>query len=179
MPVIGRTPYRNLILTGTTGVGKTGVGRMIAAKMDGAKFIDAEVEIQQREGQSIEQIRETFGMARLRSLEKELVNQLTLHRSTIIAVKATTLTDPANLESLAETGPVLCLTAAWGEILRRLHVAYGGRFHQPNYRSSLIGLLKRESGVLSLPIPQLDTTHLSIEAVTEQSINFWRAQSDL
>lgn len=178
MPVINRTPYRNLILTGTVGTGKTGVGLLIARQMEGCTFIDAETELEQREGQSPEKIRETFGMARLRSLENRLIQEVTLHRSTVIAVSGTTLLDPANLERLAETGPILCLTAALNEVLRRTYIKQGGRFHDPDARAALIGKLKRERQVLELNLQLLDTTRLKIEEVTQKAIDFWMMQAD-
>ncbi|MFP4322785.1 MAG: shikimate kinase [Anaerolineales bacterium] len=179
MPVVGRTPYRNLILTGTTGVGKTGIGRRLAARMAGANFIDLEVEIQERQGYTADQIRETFGQARLLSLESDLVEEMTLHRSSIIAVRGTTLLEPLNLEKLRETGPALCLTADLGELLRRLHVSQGGRFHNPDVRAQIVGLLKRESAVTALDIPQIDTTGVDIEDITAQAQTFWLTESDI
>jgi shikimate kinase len=179
MPVINRTPYRNLILTGTLGTGKTGVGRRISDQMEGAAFIDMEVEIQNREGYTVEQIRETFGLARVRSLENQMVGEITLRRSTVLAISGLTLMEPSNLERLRETGPVLCLTAALGEILRRLHVAQGGRFHDRETRAAAIGRLKREGQVLTLDLPKLDTTGVKIENVVQKAIEFWLSESDI
>jgi len=179
MPVVNRTPYRNLILTGTAGVGKTNVGRRIAERMDDAHFIDLEIEIQRREGYTPAQIRETFGVARLQSLESNLIEEMTLRRSTIIAASGATLLDSGNLDRLRETGPVLCLVAALGEILRRLHVSQGARFHFPETRAQIIGRLKRERGVLELDLAQLDTTGLGIDQVVQQAADFWLQQSDL
>jgi len=179
MPVINRTPYRNLILTGTMGVGKTGVGRALARQMEGAEFIDVETEIQAREGHTPEYIRETFGAARLRSIESKLVQEITLRRSTIIAVSGSSLADQGNLERLQDTGPILCLTAALGEILRRLHVSQGGWFHQPDNRAGVLGRLKRERQVLSLGLAQVDTTGLKIEEVAQKAIEFWMTNADM
>ncbi len=179
MPVINRTPYRNLILTGTTGVGKTGVGREIARHMEDAHFLDLEIELQQRHGNTADEIKERFGIARLRTLESQLVDEISLRRSTIIAVSGLTLLEPQNLERLRETGPVLCLTAQLGEILRRLHVSYGGWFHEIHHRSVILGRIRREKQALELNLPVLDTTGLRMDEVAQQAKTFWLENSDL
>ncbi len=179
MPVINRTPYRNLILTGTVGVGKTGVGRRLAQQMEGASFLDLEIELTNREGHTPEKIRETFGLARLRSLENALVEEISLKRSTILAVSGLTLLDPLNLDRLQETGPILCLRADLGEILRRVHVTEGGRFHQSDFRLGLLGRLKRERAVTDLGLSLLDTTNLKIEETVQRAKTFWLQQSDI
>lgn len=179
MPVINRTPYRNLILTGTTGVGKTGVGRAVAALMEGANFLDLEIELQQRHGNTADEIKERFGIARLRTLERELVDEITLRRSTVLAVSGLTLLEAQNLERLRETGPILCLTAELGEILRRLHVAYGGWFQEVNHRQVLLGRIRREKQALELNLPILDTTGLKMDEVAQKAKEFWLENSDL
>lgn len=179
MAVINRTPYRNLILTGTTGTGKTGVGQIVTRQMEGANFLDMEIELQQRHGYSADEIKERFGIARLRTLETQLVDEITLRRSTVLAVSGLTLREPQNLERLRETGPILCLTAELGEILRRLHVGYGGWFQETSNRSMLLGRIKREKKALELNLPILDTTGLTMEEVAGQARNFWLEHSDL
>lgn len=179
MPVINRTPYRNLILTGATGVGKTGVGREIIRHMEGAGFLDLEIELQQRHGHSADEIKERFGIARLRTLENQLVDEMTLRRSTVLAVSGLTLLEAQNLERLHETGPILCLTAELGEILRRLHVAYGGWFQEADNRSMLLGRIKREKQALELNLPLLDTTDLKMDEVAQKARAFWLENSDL
>lgn len=179
MPVINRTPYRNLIITGTVGVGKTGVGRRLVAQMDGANFLDLEIELSSRQNMTPEKIRETFGLARLRSLENTLVEEITLRRSTIVSVSGLTLLDPLNLDRLRETGPVICLTAALGEILRRTHSTEGGRFHQRDFRAVLLGRLKREREITHLGLSSLDTTRLSLEEVTQYVKTFWLQEADV
>ncbi|NJL93071.1 MAG: hypothetical protein HC915_04765 [Anaerolineae bacterium] len=178
MPVINRTPYQNLILTGTIGVGKTGAGRLAAELTPAAQFIDLETTLEQRAGYSAARVRELFGESRLRSLETELIREVSLHRSSILAVSGSTLVDENNRTRLAETGPILCLTAALGEILRRLHVKEGGHFHDPRHRQAFLGQIKRERRVLGLGLPVLDTTGLPLEQVAEQVTQFWRAQAD-
>lgn len=178
MPVINRIPYRNLILTGYMGVGKTAVGRRIAEQL-GIEFYDIENEIQMREGMSAEQIRSLLGESRLKNVESELVSELTLLRSAVITVNGPTMLDSANFDRLRQSGPVLCLSAALNEVLRRMHVARGARFHSPDERAKVLGRLKREMAVLGLELPQLDTTGLPVETVTERAIDFWMTQADI
>lgn len=178
MPVINRIPYRNLILTGYMGVGKTSVGRLIANQAN-IEFFDLENELELREGQSPEAIRSLYGEARLKTLEAELIRELALVRGAVIAVNGPTLIEPSNLDKLSATGPVLCLIAALNEVLRRLHVVQGARFHSPDARAVALGRLKREVRVLGLALPQLDTTGLSLETVAERTLQFWMERADM
>jgi shikimate kinase len=165
-------PYQNLILTGPMGVGKTVVGRAVAQRLK-AQFFDLENEILSREGQSAEQIRALFGEARLRALEAEAIRDLTLYRHALISVSGPALLDASNRERLNAGGPILCLTCAINEILRRLHAARGAWFHNPANRGVMLSRLKRELGVTRLDLPQLDTSQLSIEQTTDAVIEFW------
>ena len=177
MPVINRVPYRNVVLTGHMGVGKTAIGRAIAQEL-AVDFYDVENELELKEGLSTEKIRETFGESRLRTLESKYIDELLLVRGSVIAVNGPALIDSENLDKLRQTGPVLCLTAALNEVLRRLHVARGANFHSPATRSVAIARLKRERRILEMDIPQLDTTGLSVDEVTERTIHFWRQFAD-
>jgi shikimate kinase len=177
MPVLNRVPYRNLILTGHMGAGKTAVGNAIARSLT-VDFYDVDNEIEIQEKQSLDEIRELFGEARIRALESNYIRELKLVRSSVIAVNGPTLLDINNLQTLQETGPTLCLTAALNEVLRRLHVALGANFHSPDARSVALGRLKRERRVLEIDLPQLDTTGLSIEEVAERATQFWMQHAD-
>jgi shikimate kinase len=172
MTLFDAAPYQNLTLTGAMGVGKTSIGRRVAQQL-GAEFHDLENEILMREGQSADEIRELFGEARLKALEAEMIRELSLRRHAVIAVGGAAMLPEINRSRLAETGPVLCLTCALNEILRRLHVARGAWFHNPANRSILFSRLKRELGVAELDLPQLDTTQLSSDETTAAVIAFW------
>ncbi len=177
MPIINRTPYQNLVLTGYMGVGKSAVGRGIAKELS-IEFYDLENEIQLREGMSADNIRSLLGESRLKTVEAELIRELALVRRSIIAVSGLSLFDVNNAERLRATGPILCLTAALNEVLRRLHVSQGAHFHTPDARAVVLGRLKREMTVLKLNYPQLDTTGLNIQTVTQRAIDFWMAQAE-
>ncbi|MBN1565794.1 MAG: AAA family ATPase [Anaerolineae bacterium] len=172
MTLFDSAPYQTLTLTGAMGVGKTSIGRRVAQKL-GAEFYDLENEILTREGQSAADIRELFGEARLKALETDMIRELALRRHAVIAVGGAAMLPEVNRARLAETGPILCLTCALNEILRRLHVARGAWFHNPVNRGILFSRLKRELGVTELELPQLDTTQLSSDETTAAVIEFW------
>lgn len=167
------TPYHNLILTGAMGVGKASVLRLIA-KQVGVEYVDLDTEIQMREGMLPLEIRQIFGEARIRSLETTLCREFSLKRGAVLSVSGSTLLDQVNRERLINSGPVLVLTCALNEILRRLHASQGSRFHDPKIRAAELNLVRREQQVLALNLfTTLDTTTLSVEQVAAQAVEFW------
>lgn len=170
--VFETAPYQNLTLTGPMGVGKTTIGRAVARRL-GAEFADLENEILAREGQPADAIRELYGEARLKALETAAVHDLTLRRHTVIVVSGSAVLDEINRARLAEAGPLLCLTCRLDEILRRMHAARGAWFHSPAHRGMLLSRLKRERRVLTLDLPQLDTSRLSVEEAVAAVAAYW------
>jgi shikimate kinase len=172
MTLFDSAPYQNLTLTGPMGVGKSTIGRAVAQQL-GAEFLDLENEILTREGQSAEEIRELFGESRLKALEADAIHDLTLRRHAVTVVNGTAMLDPANRARLIEAGPVLCLTCALNELLRRMHVARGAWFHNPANRGIMLSRLKRELRVNDLDLPQLETTQMPIDEMVAAVIAFW------
>ncbi len=174
MSLPASTPYHNLILTGYMGLGKIAVGRMIAKQL-GVIFIDLETEIQLREEMPPDEIRQLFGESRLRAIEDDLCRELGLRRGAVLSISGPTLLDEGNRTRLMNSGPVLVLTCALNEILRRLHASQGARFHDPKVRSAALNQIRREQQIHQLPdLPTLDTTDLTIEQIAERAITFWR-----
>lgn len=176
--IFDSAPYQNLFLTGPMGVGKTTIGRAVGRSLDTA-FFDLENDILAREGQSADAIRETFGEARLKALEAEAIRNLTLHRHSVITISGPAMLDDLNRARLLESGIVLCLTCALDEILRRVYVARGAWFHNPANRGTLLSRLKRELRVTTLDLPQLETTHLTVDEATEAVRDFWLSHAQL
>ena len=171
---VAEAPYQNLILTGFLGAGKTNVGRTVAQRL-GVSFFDLETEVQLREGLSADEIRALFGEARLRTLEVDICRELSLRRGSVLAISATTMLDETNRNRLTTSGPVLVLTCALDEILRRLHAAQGARFHDPRVRASALHQLRRDQQIRKLTeFPIMDTTLYTIDDVAEKAITFWR-----
>ncbi|MBN1963238.1 MAG: hypothetical protein JW910_01240 [Anaerolineae bacterium] len=170
------TPYRNLILAGSMGVGKREVAERVAAYYH-APLRDIDAEIAQREGMPPQEIRELFGVARLTSLETELCRELTIQRGAVIMLSASTVLNEANRRRLLESGVMLVLVTALNETLRRLYAAEGDRFHDPGVRARHMARLRREWQVRALPgLRQLDTTRLTVEQVVAEVSAFWQAE---
>lgn len=166
-------PYRNLILTGTMGVGRPTVGRLIAQRI-GVEFIDFSTEVELRENATLDEIRARYGNLRATQLEAELCRELALKRGSVLSMNASVLLEAANRERLLTGGIVLVLTCALGQALRRLYVASGERFHDPKERLLALGQIKREKLIHQLPdIPTLDTTYLSVEETAGRALQFW------
>ncbi len=179
MALPGSTPYHNLILTGHMGVGRNTVGRLIARQL-GVVFIELDTEIQLRENSPPDEIRQLFGEARLHAIEGELCRELSLRRGAVLSIAGPTLLDEANRQRLMDSGPVLILTCALNEILRRQYVSQGARFHDPKVRSAALNLIRRERLISQLPgLPSLDTTNLTVEQVAERAIAFWWEQENV
>jgi shikimate kinase len=174
MALPSATPYRNLILTGHIGVGRVTLGRLIA-KQVGAVFVDADTELQLREGVPADEIRQLYGEARLRALEGDLCRELSLRRGAVLSIGGPTLLEASNRERLLNSGPALILTCALNEILRRLYGAQGAHFHDPKIRAAAIYQIRRERVIEQVTgIPTLDTTRFTVEQVAEHAIRFWR-----
>ncbi len=174
MTLPGSIPYHNLILTGHMGVSRSMAGRIIARQVS-VPFFDLDTEIQNREKLPPDELRQLFGESRLHAVESDLCREFGLRRGTVLSISGPTLLDETNRDRLMNSGPVLVLTCALNEILRRLYASQGARFHDPKARAAALNLIRREWLIRQIPdLPTLDTTALTVEQVAEQAIVFWR-----
>ncbi len=170
-------PYRNLIITGLSGAGRKSAGRGISERL-GVPWLELEAEIERREKMPPDEIRQLFGESRLEAIQAEMCRELALHRSTVLVIGGTAMLHEESRRRLAATGPVLCLTCALDEILRRQHVAKGLDFLDPLEHTQVVARLRREMRVLELGFQTLDTTYLSVDQLVDRAIAFWRENAD-
>jgi hypothetical protein len=80
-----------------------------------------------------------------------------------------------NLVRLRTTGLVICLVIELGEMLRRLHVNMGARYHDPQERALALGELKREWAIRGKDgIHEIDATDMTNEDIVAEIIALWR-----
>jgi shikimate kinase/3-dehydroquinate synthase len=160
----------NLVLTGFMGTGKTSVGRAVAERL-GHEFVDMDAVIEARAGKPIASIFAQDGEPAFRQMETALCDELSARDGLVIATGGGALVNPANRARMMASGAVVCLTCGVDEILRRVD----GNADRPllavaNRRAQIERLLQsRREAYAAIPW-QIDTTTLSIEAVTDRVI---------
>ncbi|MGJ3237224.1 MAG: shikimate kinase [Anaerolineae bacterium] len=165
---------RNLILTGYIEPNKPRIGRQVAEQLK-MPFIDIEERIQDRMGEGIEDLRETFGERHLKTVEDELMAEMILHRNSVLRINGSILAQSSYLPRLQETGAVICLVARLDAILQKMHLTLGARYHDPNERGFELGKLRREWAIRKhANIHEIDATYLNETAMIDAIIDFWQ-----
>jgi shikimate kinase len=154
-------PDRNLIITGYTGPNQPLFGQQVADQLK-MRYVNVDSQIELRAGVDLESLQTRYGETRLKMIEAEVMQEILLHRTTVIRVSGQTLLRAEYARRLMETGPLVCLVIRLDAALRRLHLALGGRYHDPRERAVAIGHLKREWAVRGLDgVRELDVTTLN------------------
>ena len=109
-------------LIGMPGVGKSTVG-VVLAKYAGLGFADSDLEIQSREGATLQAILDSRGFMALRAIEEEVLMALELE-GRVIATGGSAVYSAAVMHHLAAAGPVVYLQA--DEALLKRRVVAGG-----------------------------------------------------
>jgi shikimate kinase/3-dehydroquinate synthase len=159
----------HLILTGFMGTGKTHVGREIARRL-GRELVDMDALIEAREGATVAEIFARQGEAHFRHLEATLCRELAARpEGVVIATGGGALLPDDNMEIMAASGPVVCLTASPEEILRRLEAAGDRPLLEAGDRAGRVSMLLTQRAEAYARIPlQVDTTGQTAAQVAER-----------
>ncbi|MFH0908622.1 MAG: shikimate kinase [bacterium] len=110
---------RNIILVGFMGTGKSSTGRIVAERL-GRRFVDMDALIEEQAGKSIPKIFAENGEPHFRSLERNLVRDLSGRTGLVIAPGGGIVLNPENIADFSRTGLVICLHATPQMILARV-----------------------------------------------------------
>jgi len=108
-------------LIGMPGAGKSTVG-VVLAKLCGLRFVDSDIDIQLREGATLQEILEAHGYRYLRSVEEEVLLALPLEQA-VIATGGSVVYSPRIMARLRAAGPVVYLRADLKTLERRVAAA--------------------------------------------------------
>lgn len=100
----------NIYLVGMMGAGKTTVGRQLAKRF-GRRFLDADHEIEARTGVRVPTIFEIEGEAGFRKREAQVIADLATEADLVLATGGGAVLDPANRNTLSQSGLVVYLNA--------------------------------------------------------------------
>jgi shikimate kinase len=137
---ISRQPA-NVALIGFMGAGKTSVGRLVAENL-GFEFLDTDELIQSRNGRTIADIFAKEGEPAFRALEKQVVQELSARKKTVISTGGGLPTDPENLAALKSYALVVCLWASPEKIWERVrHQSHRPLLHAADPQKKIRELL--------------------------------------
>ena len=109
----------NLTITGFMGTGKTTVGNILAERL-GRQLVDMDGRIEAELGKTIAQVFDDEGEEVFRLAEARLCQALAQESDLVIATGGGTLVSDENRQTLAASGPVVCLTAGIDTVLQRV-----------------------------------------------------------
>lgn len=164
----------NLIITGYIEPNRPRISRQLSDRLN-LRMVDVERQIEDRFGDSMNNIRALYGERRLKTVEADIMAEVALYRNTLIRINSSTLINSGYLETLQKTGPVVCLVASLNSVLKRIHLTLGARYHNPAERSAAVGELQREWKIREYGnIHEFDATYKQEPALIEEIAHFWR-----
>lgn len=164
----------NLIVTGYLEPNRPRISQQLALRL-GLAMIDVERAIEDRLGDTVENLRQLYGERRLRTIETQTMDEIVLHRRALIRVSGNTLLNSGHLAELQRNGVIVCLVASLDSILRRIHLTLGARYHDPVERSRAIGELQREWRIRDVEnVVEFDATTITDAILIERIAAFWR-----
>lgn len=110
---------KNIYLVGFMGTGKTTLGKIISRKL-GKKFIETDTLIEKQENKKIADIFNSLGETHFRTLEKNLLKEISQENNLVVSCGGGLICDEENLKIVLQTGIVFNLTALPETIYERI-----------------------------------------------------------
>ena len=108
----------NIYLVGFMATGKTEVAKLLARRLK-RQYLDMDEVIEGRQKLSIPEIFKSKGEPYFRSLEKEVIVELSGKDQLVVACGGGVFADLDNIQRLKNSGTVICLTSTPETILKR------------------------------------------------------------
>lgn len=121
----------NIVLIGYRGAGKSAVGRLLAVRLDLA-FYDADELVEQRCGQTIEEMVAAGGWEFFREREQDCIRELSGIDAAVIATGGGAVLDPENVRLLRHKGRLIWLDADAQTVIARLQADTNNEQRRPS-----------------------------------------------
>jgi shikimate kinase len=112
------TPFNTISLIGMPGAGKSTVG-VLLAKLTGLRFVDTDLDIQVREGATLQEILERSGYQHLRRVEAEVLLDIALDQA-LISTGGSVVYSRQSMQRLQAAGPIVYLQAPLSLLQQRI-----------------------------------------------------------
>lgn len=109
----------NIILVGMPGAGKSTIGVLLAKKI-AFDFIDSDISIQHKTGETLQETMDRDGYLRLREIEEEVLCEMDVDNA-VISTGGSAVYGEKAMEHLKNDGIVVFIEASLQELKRRVH----------------------------------------------------------
>ena len=167
---------QNIILIGFMGTGKTVTGRVLA-KRTGMELVDMDSIIESRQGKPISEIFAQDGEAAFRTLERELVKELSNRQGIVVSTGGGVVTNPENVADFEKSGLVVCLTALPETIFQRLEKDTTRPLLSGDKKGQITALLKKRKPLYAAITHQIDSDRLGPEERADAILNLYALES--
>jgi shikimate kinase len=161
---------RSIVLVGLMGAGKTKVGRQLAQRL-GLPFADADDEIVEAAGCTIEEIFERFGEAAFRDGERRVVARLLGGEPKVLATGGGAFLDPGTRARVRERGLSIWLRADLDVLVERTS-RRGGRplLKNRDIRATLEKLMAERYPIYAEANIVIDSGRHSVDVTVQQIV---------
>jgi len=182
-PIIaGTDDFMTLTLIGYRGSGKSTIAPLVAGQL-GWSWIDSDIEVEERAGQSIQQIFASESESGFRQRETAVMEELLGRQQVVIAAGGGAILAEQNRVRMKQAGPVIWLTAAATTLAERVLSDRTTADRRPSLTGRPVDEEIREVLEIRTPMYQdaathtVDTEALSREEIVAQIVAIVRAES--
>ena len=160
----------NIVIVGFMGTGKTAVASRLAVRT-GMKYTSMDRIIEEIEERSINEIFASEGEAYFRSVEKDVVREVSSQDGLIVDSGGGVVLDEDNIKALKKNGKIICLTAT-PEVIHTRTKKSGHRplLSVPDPKGKIAELLESRAVHYEKADFQVDTSTKTVEQVVDEVI---------
>lgn len=114
------TQKKSVVLVGMPGVGKSTLGVLLAKEL-GMEFVDTDLSIQTREGQTLQEIMDARGYLALRDVEEQVLLELKFLTPKVVATGGSAVYSAPGMENLRANARVIYLSLSLQALRGRIH----------------------------------------------------------
>lgn len=165
--------YLNIVMVGFMGTGKTGAGKLLASELD-MTFVDMDDIIVERQARPISAIFEEDGEQYFRSLERDLVKELSARTGLVIATGGGVVLNKDNITDFEVHGLVVCLSATPEVILQRVESDTSRPLLSGDKMKKIRSILDQRQHLYAAITHQVDTSRLTQGEVVKNIVSLYQ-----